>query len=48
MVFCDGAVHAISYSIDGYWFDPSGQAHPGTHALLGNRHDGLVIDPNKF
>ena len=37
MVFCDGSVHSISYSID-----------PAIHALLGNRHDGQPIDASKF
>jgi len=33
MVFCDGAVHRISYDIDGV-----------THEYHGNRHDGMVDD----
>ncbi len=37
MAFCDGSVHAISYGIDGL-----------THLHLGNRADGIPIDPTKF
>ncbi len=37
MVFCDGSVHAIDYSID-----------PSIHACLANRKDGQVIDTNSF
>ena len=36
-VFCDGSVHSISYSIDAT-----------THANLGSRTDGAVIDDSKF
>ncbi len=37
MVFCDGSVHAISYTID-----------PETHRRLSNRSDGLFIDGSKL
>jgi prepilin-type N-terminal cleavage/methylation domain-containing protein/prepilin-type processing-associated H-X9-DG protein len=37
MVFCDGSVQAISYSID-----------PQIHGWLGNRDDGHVIDGSKL
>ena len=37
MVFCDGAVHTISYTID-----------PIVHEYLGNRHDNQPIDASKF
>jgi prepilin-type processing-associated H-X9-DG protein len=37
MVFCDGSVQAISYSIDAQ-----------THARLGNRKDGYAIDGSKL
>jgi len=33
MVYCDGAVHRISYNIDGF-----------THQFLANRHDGRVME----
>ena len=36
-VFCDGSVHAISFSID-----------PQTHRLLGNRKDRQAIDASKL
>jgi hypothetical protein len=32
-VFCDGAVHAVRYSID-----------PAVHKKLGNRKDGGVVE----
>ncbi len=37
MVFCDGSVHPMSYSID-----------LETHLRLANRADGMVIDGSKF
>ncbi len=37
MAFCDGSVHAISYSIDSL-----------THTLLGSRADRQPIDESKF
>jgi prepilin-type processing-associated H-X9-DG protein len=37
MVFCDGSVHLIGYTIDS-----------AIHALLGSRHDGEPIDGSKF
>jgi prepilin-type N-terminal cleavage/methylation domain-containing protein/prepilin-type processing-associated H-X9-DG protein len=37
MVFCDGSVRTISYSID-----------TGTHRRLGNRMDGMPIDGSKL
>ena len=37
MVFCDGSVHRISFSIDAE-----------THRRLSNRQDGLPIDANKY
>jgi prepilin-type N-terminal cleavage/methylation domain-containing protein/prepilin-type processing-associated H-X9-DG protein len=37
MSFCDGSVRPISYSID-----------PLTHRYLGNREDGIPIDPQKY
>ena len=37
MVFCDGSVHSISYSINAE-----------THRCLGNRKDGQVIDGSQF
>ena len=36
-VFCDGAIHHISYRIDA-----------DTHHWLGNRHDGQVVDGGKL
>ena len=36
-VFCDGSVHAMSYTLD-----------PEVHRCLGNRQDGQTIDGNKF
>ena len=37
MVFCDGSVHPISYSI-----------HPLTHHYLGSRNDGHAIDGKQW
>jgi prepilin-type processing-associated H-X9-DG protein len=37
MVFCDGSVHSISYSIN-----------LAIHSYLGNRNDGTPLDSGKF
>jgi prepilin-type N-terminal cleavage/methylation domain-containing protein len=37
MVFCDGSVHAIDYTID-----------HNTHSFLGNRGDGWLVDGSRF
>jgi hypothetical protein len=36
-VFCDGAIHRVSYAIDA-----------GTHHCLGNRSDGTPVDLSKL
>ena len=35
--FCDGSVHAMSYEIDAQ-----------VHLVLGNRSDGLLVDPSQY
>ena len=37
MAFCDGSVQGISYTID-----------PKVHEYLGNRQDGMAVDPKKL
>jgi prepilin-type N-terminal cleavage/methylation domain-containing protein/prepilin-type processing-associated H-X9-DG protein len=54
MAFCDGSVHQISYLIDSWpsvTHSPgSGQPNdiPGVHQKLGNRADGMQVDPAQF
>lgn len=37
MAFCDGSVRTINYDID-----------VNIHRCLGNRHDGIALDPNEY
>ena len=55
MAFCDGSVHQISYSINSHV--PGNGAPPdiilpsdmpGVHQRLGNRADGMQVDPAQF
>ena len=49
MVFCDGSVHSISYTIDSADPDgPSGRTTPGVHQYLANRHDGNTVTGTGF
>ena len=54
MAFCDGSVHQISYEINSWpsvnHQPGSGQPNdiPGVHQKLGNRADGMQVDPAAF
>jgi len=51
MAFCDGSVHAISYSINSVVpvYDANGKVTTeGIHQRLGNRADGFQIDASSF
>lgn len=42
--FCDGSIHAVSYSIK----SSTDVQHPGTHQLLATRNDGSPVDSREW